>query len=199
MSMDETTIPQERRKFKWRRWNNVLHRDIGYLIVGLTVIYGISGIAVNHRQDWNPNYQINKEIQTIESITATDRDAIVAEALQKLNLTVAPKNVFRPDPETIQLFFDKKTYTVDLPTGKVLKETTQPRRVLYEMNQLHLNTPKEAWTYIADLYALSLVFVSITGLFVLKGRTGITGRGAWLTAIGVVIPLAYFLYYIYGS
>jgi len=28
---------------KWRKWNNILHRDIGYLCVGLTVVY-VSGV-----------------------------------------------------------------------------------------------------------------------------------------------------------
>ena len=36
----------KRRPFKWRRWNNVLHRDLGYLCVALTIVYAISGIAV---------------------------------------------------------------------------------------------------------------------------------------------------------
>jgi hypothetical protein len=71
----------------------------------------------------------------------------------------------------------------------VIVDGIRPRPVLYEMNQLHLNTPKGAWTWIADLYAVALLFVAATGLFVLKGRTGITGRGAWLTAIGVAIPV----------
>ena len=31
-----------------RRWNNLLHRDIGYLCVGMTLIYAISGIVLNH-------------------------------------------------------------------------------------------------------------------------------------------------------
>ena len=53
----------------------------------------------------------------------------------------------------------------------------RPRPVLHEMNQLHLNTPKGAWTWVADLYAVALLFVAATGLFVLKGKTGITGAG----------------------
>ena len=36
--------------------NRVSHRDIGYLIAGLTIIYALSGIALNHKNDWNPNY-----------------------------------------------------------------------------------------------------------------------------------------------
>ena len=45
------------------------------------------------------------------------------------------------------------------------------------MNQLHLNTPKGIWTIVADLYAISLIVLALTGMFVLKGRTGISRYG----------------------
>lgn len=181
---------------KWRKWNNLLHRDIGYLITVLTLVYGISGIAVNHTADWNPSYVRGRELLKIEPIHEHIREEIVEAALQRLRITEEPLNAFRPDPETLQLFFEGKSYSIDLPTGSVIVETTRPRPVLFEMNQLHLNAPKRAWTYIADLYALSLIIVAITGLFVLKGKTGITGRGAWLTTIGLLVPLAYWIYYL---
>ena len=34
-----------------------------------------------------------------------------------------------------------------------------------------------------------LGFLAISGLFVLKGKNGLSGRGKWLTGIGVAIPL----------
>jgi hypothetical protein len=189
--------PSVRVPFKWRKWNTILHRDIGYLIVGLTLVYGISGIAVNHTADWNPSYRIEKRALQIEPIVEEQREEIVRAALDRLGLTEEPRNTFRPDRETLQLFFERETYAIDLPTGKVVVEAVQPRRVLFEFNQLHLNAPKRVWTYIADVYALALIVVAVTGLFVLKGRTGITGRGAWLTAIGVLVPMLYWLYHIY--
>ena len=70
-------------------------------------------------------------------------------------------------------------------------EKAHERKILYERKQRHLNTPKGIWTFIADLYAGCLIFIAITGLFVLKGKTGITGRGAYLTIIGVLIPIIY--------
>ena len=173
----------------WRKLNNALHRDVGYLIVGLTIVYGISGLAVNHRADWNPSYRAAKRTLQIQPIRATERDEIVRQARAALGVG-EPRNVFRPDPDTLQLFFDRESFSIDLPTGAVIVDGIRPRPVLYEMNQLHLNTPKGAWTWIADLYAVALLFVAATGLFVLKGRTGITGRGAWLTAIGIAIPVA---------
>jgi hypothetical protein len=185
-------VPTRSGRAGWRKLNNALHRDVGYLIVGLTIVYAVSGLAVNHRADWNPSYRLGKVTRQIEPIHATEREEIVRLARAALALG-EPRAVFRPDPETLQLFYESQTFSVDLPTGAVLVDGVRKRPVLWEMNQLHLNTPKGAWTWIADLYAAALLFVSATGLFVLKGRTGITGRGAWLTALGAAIPLACWL------
>jgi len=183
-------------EFKWRKWNNILHRDIGYLVVAMTLIYGISGLAVNHVADWNPNYTIEQEFLTIPPVTGKDKDAIVHEVLDRLRLDTAPSNSFRPDPETLQLFFDKKTYTIDLPTGNVMVEHTRPRRVLYEMNQLHVNAPKRLWTFIADIFAVALIAMAVTGMFMLKGPTGLAGRGKWLIGTGVLVPVLYWVYHV---
>jgi hypothetical protein len=180
------------RRRSWRRLNNALHRDVGYLVVGLTVVYAASGLAVNHRADWNPNHRLERRALQVEPIRASARGEIVRQARARLSLG-EPRAAFRPDPDTLQLFYEQETWSVDLPTGAVIVERHRPRPVLYQMNQLHLNTPKGAWTWIADLYALALLFVAGSGLFVLKGRTGISGRGAWLTAAGIALPLACWL------
>ncbi len=185
-------------KFPFRKWNNILHRDIGYLIVGLTIVYGVSGIAVNHIQDWNPNYVKEENTFSISPIQYTlPTKKILEISLSSLKISETPQIFFRPDSFTFQIFFEEKEYAIDLPTGNVIVEETHERKVLYEMNQLHLNSPKGIWTYIADLYAFSLIFVAITGIFVLKGKTGITGRGAYLTVIGILFPILYWIYYLY--
>lgn len=182
---------------KWHKLNVILHRDVGYLAFALTIVYGISGLAVNHRADWNPSITQTKTTMAIAPVTETERDAIVKDALAKLGLTATPRNVFRPDPATLRIFYENLTYSVDLPTGKVVIDRTTPRPVLKEFNDLHLNAPKGVWTWIADVYALSLILLAITGLFVLKGKNGLTGRGAWLTTIGVLLPSAYWIYHLY--
>ena len=47
--------------FKWRKWNKAVHRDFGYFFFGMVVIYSLSGIAINHINDWNPNYVVITE------------------------------------------------------------------------------------------------------------------------------------------
>ena len=181
----------------WRRWNNALHRDVGYVIFALTLAYGISGVAVNHTADWNPNYAQQKEVVALGPVQGEETPALQQEVMRRLGLGEAPKTVFRPDPETIQLLYEGRTYTVDLPTGQGIVESVRRRPVLFELNQLHLNAPKKAWTWFADAYALSLVFVAVSGLFVLKGKRGITGRGAWLTLLGALVPAGYWIWYQY--
>jgi hypothetical protein len=181
----------------WRHLNTVLHRDIGYLAVGLTIVYGVSGLAVNHKASWNPSYRLQKTVRQIAPIESTERADMVREASRKLAISGQPRNVFRPNPDTLQLFFKEQTYSIDLPTGNVIVEQARPRPVLFEMNQLHLNAPKRIWTVVADIYAVALVVLAITGMFVLKGKTGIKGRGAWLTTAGVLLPVAYWVYFLY--
>ncbi|HBO43397.1 MAG TPA: hypothetical protein DD670_05600 [Planctomycetaceae bacterium] len=62
----------------------------------------------------------------------------------------------------------------------------------YHVNWLHVR-PERAWRVFSDLFAVALMVVSATGLFVLKGRKGIAGRRAVLTAAGVLVPLVFAL------
>ena len=73
-------------KIKWRKWNRAIHRDLGYLFVAMTIIYSLSGIAINHLNDWNPNYIIT--IEDIRVDIPSDRSQIdkknVLDVLQQI-------------------------------------------------------------------------------------------------------------------
>lgn len=182
----------------WRRWNNAIHRDLGYLCAGLTLVYVVSGVAVNHMADWNPNYRIERGVRQIPPVAAPapgDRAAVSA-ILESLDLPTRFRTTFRTDSATLRIFLEDGVVDVELATGRATVELVQHRVVLYAANALHLNSPKKLWTWVADLYAVSLGLLAITGLFVLKGNKGITGRGAWLTAIGVAVPVFFLWLYL---
>jgi hypothetical protein len=178
----------------WRRLTIATHRDLGYTLVALVIVYGISGVAVNHIEDWNPNYRRTTEHRSIEPLAGLPREEQTARAVVLLGIDSADvKNSFRPEPETLQLFVGTATYHVDLPTGKVLVEAAIPRPVLYEFNQLHLNTVKGTWTYVADAFAVAMILLALTGLFIVKGDNGPLDRGKWFVLGGVILPLAFWL------
>ncbi|MBT4178384.1 MAG: hypothetical protein HOM94_06330 [Candidatus Marinimicrobia bacterium] len=185
-------------KVKWRKWNNIVHRDVGYLAFGLTLIYAISGVAVNHVSDWNPSYKIENQTVQIEDIWGNNpiNQDVMANILTEINLEGPIKSSFMPNPNTLKIFLEKETLTLYLNTKRINIETVSERSILYEMNFLHLNHPKKIWTFMADLFAIVLGLLAITGLFVLKGKKGITGRGAWLTIAGIVIPVLFLILYL---
>ena len=184
---------------KWRKWIKILHRDVGYLATGLTVIYAISGVAVNHIDEWNPNYVIERstvQINPLPDSTYTT-DQLVKYVLSEVKENGEFKNYFRPDPNSINIFVDGNTLKVDLTNWKVEQEKVESRTLIRVTNFLHLNNPKKIWTYVADLFAVALAFLAITGLFMIKGKNGIKGRGAWMTGLGLLIPVIFLIIYYY--
>lgn len=187
---------------RWRRFNNALHRDLGYLCFALTVIYAISGLAVNHIADWNPNYRIERQTSALSeaelaAVKGSSGAELAGALLVMLKETGKVKGFFQDDAESLKIFVEGNTINVNLVSGQVVQEKAATRPVLHQMNFLHLNHPKKLWTWFADLYAVALLFLAVTGLFVLRGKKGISGRGAWLTGLGLLIPLLFL--WLYGG
>ncbi len=182
---------------KIRKLIRLLHRDVGYVAFGLTIIYSVSGIAVNHVSDWNPNYVITKDTlivsPSIDSTLASDE--IVENLLQSFSIEDTVKSFFRSSPTSIDIFFNKKTLSTNLKSRVATLETVESRTIIRETNFLHLNHPKKIWTWIADLFAVGLIFLAITGIFMIKGKKGLVGRGKWFVALGVLIPILFLFFY----
>jgi hypothetical protein len=57
-------------------------------------------------------------------------------------------------------------------------------------NWLYLNRGKKGWTYFADAYAVGLLALATSGLFMItRRRKGLFGRGIFFVAAGAAVPL----------
>lgn len=186
-------VPRKR-KAPWRPWLRAAHRDIGYVAVGLTFVYALSGIAVNHVADWSdgdPSFRSYTRTIEVGPLAGAD-DAAIAESLrQRLGVTEAPREVYRAGDDQLEVLFDKRSLHLDTAKGVVVDEGQEPRLVLRFANWLHLNRGKKAWTYVADAYAAGLMILALSGMFMIAGRKGIVGRGAFLVLAGVLVPVLY--------
>ena len=191
--MDDSLAARASRRLRkrWRAWLRALHRDAGYLAVGLTFIYAISGIAINHIQDWNPNFESVSRTHQIEGPIPADDEAATAHVLAQLGIEEAPREAYRVTDEQLEIYFDQRSFVVETNTGTVFEEVERPRFFLRMANWLHYNRGKAAWTYIADGYAAFLLFLAISGMFMLRGRQGMIGRGAVLVILGASVPVVY--------
>jgi uncharacterized protein len=183
----------KRKKLSWRPWLRAIHRDVGYIAVGLTFIYALSGLAVNHITDWSdgdPSFKTYT--RTIPAGDLAGDDAAIAEALRRrLSIKQAPREIYRASPEQLEILFDKRSLHVDTAKGTVVDEGQEPRLFLRIANWLHLNRGKKAWTYAADAYAAALLFLATSGIFMIAGKKGLIGRGAFLVLAGMLIPVLY--------
>jgi hypothetical protein len=182
-----------RRRFAVRAYLRGLHRDAGYLGVGLTVVYALSGLAVNHVAQRDPSYD-NYERTHGLAVPLTGSDAQISKrVLEALKIQDTPRDVYRSSDDTLDITFDKRALHVTLSKASVLEQGQEPRFFLRAANYLHLNRGKKAWTYVADTYAIALLFLAVSGLFMIKGRQGLVGRGLLLASIGAAVPIAYVL------
>lgn len=172
------------------RW---LHRELGYLTVGLTLVYAISGLALNHAHHWNPSYSRETTTLRIEPPGTGPTPEVTQTVLSRLALEEPVKNTWRASPERLQVFLEGATIDVDLVTGEVAQEGLVERPWLFEMNFMHLNNGKGPWTGIADVYAAILIVLALSGIFLVKGRKGLVGRGGILMILGILLPILYAL------
>ena len=173
----------------------MLHRDIGFLCIGLTLAYAISGVAVNHLSQWNPSYRVERVETNIGPVVGSPADpATIRVILARLNEQGKLESSYRPAPNFLQLFVEGRSIQVELTSGDVVHDRAIPRPGLREMNFLHLNHPKKAWTWVADLYAVALAFLAISGLFMI--RKPHLRRGFILSGAGIVFPLFFLWLYL---
>ena len=86
----------------------------------------------------------------------------------------------KPDAEDIvqDVLFLKggSTIKVDLTNGDGLYVQHKPRPIIRQFNRLHYN-PHRGWTIFSDIFAFSLIAITITGLIMPRGKNGLRGRG----------------------
>lgn len=182
---------------RWRKLFRALHRDIGYVCVALTIAYALSGLAVNHIDDWNPNYRYSERAVDVGPLppgrSLAEQEAYVVERLALDRQSV--RGHFQETATELRVFLtDGQEARVDVTTGRGTLKTLSRRAVFFEVNALHLNNLKGVWTYVADVFALALMVLAITGMTMMKGDRGLAGRGKWFVGAGLLVPIAFIIY-----
>lgn len=174
---------------KVRKWIIIIHRDLGFLMVGLSLIYGISGILLNHLEGNNFDYKIDRRTEHISSNLSPQE----VENIWKSDSSKPKLNSVGTGKETYRLMIDGGIGYYDIQTGVINYETSEKSPFAYWINRLHYNRVK-GWMPIADLFAASLILLAISGLFMIKGKNGIAGKGKWYLLIGLILPVLYIIF-----
>lgn len=175
----------------FRKWNRIIHRDLGYFFFGMTLIYCISGIALNHKKDWNPNYKIT--YTDISMGGAISKSLInedwVLDLLHKYGEENNYKKYYFQGNKTLKVFIHNGSVSLDLDSGLGYIEKISRRPLFFEVNFLHYN-PGKWWLWFSDIFCVSMILIAISGLFVIaKSKNSLSRRGVWFIAAGLIVPV----------
>ncbi len=182
---------------KFHKINRALHRDLGYLFIGLTLIYGISGVAVILRHiDVNVSFQITEIDKKLDkNLNKSQLKAYWAEhadALPKLTRIRVPDE---DEPNQEMLIRVKSGRGAYNPESGELKIKLRKYREFFKfVNDIHYDRGRR-FTWLALIYSFILVFFAISGALMLKGKKSFMNRGVWLMLIGIVVPIIFYYFF----
>ncbi len=153
------------------------------------LFYSVSGIAVNHRHHWDPNYSVTEIPAKVNSddLSKLNSDENIIKILDKLNIKDEFVKFEEKEVNLINIVLKRGNVTINKNTGIGTHYIKNNRFLLRALNNLHKNLPQNALTIIADIFAIAMMILAFTGLFKIKGRTKIRKRSATLTTIGILL------------
>lgn len=181
-----------------RKWSRTVHRDLSFFFSGMVLIYAISGIVMNHRDTINPNFSIERKTYKI-SETLPGKSEMTKEKVLALLAPLGEEDHYTkhyfPQTDVMKVFLKGgSNLVVDVRTGDAVYESLTRRPLISAMTRLHYN-PGQWWTYFADIFAVGLIIITVSGIVMLKGKKGLIGRGGVELVAGIVIPLIFLFFF----
>lgn len=153
-----------------------LHRDIGFFIIGITVIFSLSGIVMIYRDTdfLKTDMKIQKEL---------------ASGLEpsKLGEIFRIKEMKITKTEGGIVYFQNGFYnTISGHAEFTVKSAIPP---LNKFIDLHKTWSKRSSSYFIALFAASLFFLAISSFWMFKPQTKTFKRGIILSCVGIVVAI----------
>ncbi len=151
----------------------VLHRDIGFLVIGITVVYAISGFALTYREA--DIFKTSTEVQKIV------QPGLPANQLGRVLQMHKPLKIFSENGATVT--FEEGTYNKE--TGEISYISHDFVPVIKQFNDLHFVSSKDSRHWFTATYAVLLLFLALSSFWMYKPGTKLFRRGLVLAIVGV--------------
>ena len=171
-----------KRKKTLLEYMRTLHRNIGFFVIGLTLIYSLSGIVLVYRttdflkQDTPVQKTIAKNIDSTE--------------LAKV-LRVKEINIIKTEGNT--LFFKAGAAIhngkYDKATGMISYTEKQLPAILNKLNGLHKASSRDSVHIFSVIYGLLLCFLAVSSFWMIKPGTQLFRKGIYISMAGFVTAI----------
>lgn len=172
-----------------------LHRDLGYLYVGLILSFALSGIMMNHREHWHPEkytikaWDIKKEFPKDVAIS---KDFVRKFVNKDLQIKDKVKRHFMRKGK-LKIACENHDIELNTETGEGEVIEFQKTPFISHIMSLHKST-SNWWIYYSDIFALSLITIALSGiLMIAKGKYSFKSRGWKLAVAGLLFPIIFLI------
>ena len=202
----ETLIRQPKR-FRWLKWLRRLHAWVGLWGAALGLLFGISGILLNHRAVMKiPAAQMEQsQIELalpspppanakalalwLQAQLSIDREPNKISTEPAKAVTWAGQRLLQPSLWRVDFHSPQRSVSAEYWVGNAyVSVKRQDANVFAFITRLHKGVGMEAgWVLLADTLAGGLVFLSLTGLLLWTKLHGsrLTMAGLGLTSLGL--------------
>lgn len=154
----------------------VLHRDIGFLMIGIIVIYSISGVVLTLRD--TDYFKTEKQIE--QQLEPNLKPSEVRQALG-----IRRFNVQNETSENI--IFSSGTYNKE--TGLTIYTISELPFILEKFNALHKSSSNSITGIFSVIVGTLLLFLAVSSLWMFKTCSQHFKRGMMFTGAGIVISV----------
>ena len=165
---------QQNEKQSFNYYMRALHRDVGFFVVGLALVYSLSGVVLLYRDtDF-----LMRDVQVERTLPAGLDSNELAKALHLRGFKVSTT-------EDDVVHFREGTY--NRITGLAAYSKRELPYVLQKFVDLHKTASGKTTHWYAILFGVLLCFLAVSSFWMYRKGTGPFRRGLWIAAAGVVI------------
>ncbi|MCL5127908.1 MULTISPECIES: hypothetical protein [unclassified Algibacter] len=159
-----------------KKWMRIIHRYLGFFLIGVMIVYSLSGIVLIFR---NTDF-LKSEIAVEKTIKPNLKGEAIGRAL-KIKRFRAEKT------EGDLILFKNGQY--NKTTGLAKYTNKELPYMLDRMTHLHKATSAEPLFWLNVFCGVSLFFFAISSFWMFMPKTKIFKKGMFFTVFGVVLTL----------
>jgi hypothetical protein len=160
-----------KKNLRWyMRW---LHNKIGFFIVGLVIIYSLSGLVQTYRDTNFLKHEVLHEMKLSPGLPETE----LGSALKLRNFKIVKTK------GSIQYFKDG---TYDTQTGMAKYTSNEWYSWIKPFTELHKTSSKNVTHYFTTVFGFALLFMSISAFWMFKPGTKLFSSGVYYTIAGII-------------
>jgi hypothetical protein len=167
---------EQKGKKSLNHYMRALHRDVGFFIIGLTIIYSISGIVLIYRDTNFLKHEAMVEKKLSPNMEAPELGSV---------LHIRDFKVSKSEGDI--LYFQNGNY--NKATGVATYSTNELPSFLNKFNSLHKSASKSSIHLFTTIFGILLLFLAISSFWMFKANSKLFRRGMILASAGIVVSI----------